>query len=188
MKLRILLICLAGAAAGLPAALAQVDVTVSAEIRLGRVLPPPPPEVVVVDEVGPPGPPPWAETHWYRRSHAYYYYPGCDVYYRPDDKVWFYLEGGTWRVAAQLPTNIRIDFGRSVSLTLETDRPYVYHEKVVRYYPANYFAKVRFKNAHDNRAVDRKEHPDRKPDKRDDDDDQDRGKSHGKGHGRGPKD
>lgn len=160
-----------------PAAPAQIDVGISAEIRLGRSAPPPPPEIIVVEEAGPPGPPPWvAEHRWYRRSYGYYYYPGYDVYYRPADRVWFYLDGGNWRFGARLPNNIRVDFGHAVSLKLETDRPYVYHQKVVTYYPPNYFAKVKFKNGHDNRRDDRHDRDDRGRD----DDRGDRGKGHGK--------
>lgn len=162
----------------LPAARAEINVDITADIRVGRALPPPPPEVVVVEQVGPPGPPPWARNHWYRRSHAYYYYPGCDVYYRPADRVWFYLDGGNWRIGAQLPTSIRVDFNRAVPLNLESDRPYVYHEKVVTYYPANYFTRVQVRDPHDNGRPDR--------DARDERDDRDHGK-HGKGHGKDKK-
>lgn len=134
-----------------PVARADVDVDISAEIRIGRALPPPPPEVVVVERVGPPGPPPWAKTRWYRRGHDYYYYPGCDVYYRPADRIWYYREGGIWRNGSRLPTTIRVDFGHAVSLRIEDDRPYVYHDKVVVYYPANYFTRVKVVPSHDRR-------------------------------------
>lgn len=167
------ILLLSVAAAGfLPAARADLDVGITAEIRLGRALPPPPPEVVVVEEIGPPGPPPWAARHWYRRNHAYYYYPGCDVYYRPADRVWFYLDGGAWRIGARLPGSIRVDFDHAVSLNIESDRPYIYHERVVTYYPSNYFSRVKIKSRHDNR----------RDDDRDDREDHDnRGKSRGKG-------
>jgi hypothetical protein len=168
MNPKTILLCLA-AAGLLPAARADLNVDITADIRLGRALPPPPPEVVVVEQVGPPGPPPWAKSHWYRRTHAYYYYPGSDVYYRPADRVWFYLDGGSWRIGAELPTRVRVDFGHAVPLTLESDRPYVYHEKVVAYYPANYFAKVRLKNEPDRRHVDHGDHDREGP-----------GKGHGK--------
>ncbi len=165
-----------------PAAWAGVDVDVFAEIRFGRALPPPPPEVIILERIGPPGPPPWAQSHWFRRSYAYYYYAGSDVYYRPGDRMWFYRDGGDWREARQLPPGIRVDFSHNVALTLATNRPYLYHEQVVAYYPANYFAKVKLKRDHDN-------HPDRElrgtPDARDvraEHDDKGRGKSKGKGN------
>jgi hypothetical protein len=147
---------------------ARADVTIAAEIRIGRALPPPPPEVVIVEQVGPPGPPPWAKRHWYRRNYAYYYYPEADVYFRPSDKTWFYLDGGNWRVGARLPDSIRIDFDRSVSLTLESDRPYVYHENVVTYYPRGYFSQVRIKERYDNRVDRREDRRDDRVDRRDD--------------------
>lgn len=139
-----LLISLLGVAL-IPVAHAGVDLSISADIRLGNVPPPPPPQVVVIEQIGPPGPPPWAPGHWYRRNRAYYYYPGCNVYYRPADRMWFYLEGSNWRAGVQLPSSISIDFGHSVSLTMETDRPYIHHERVVAYYPAGYFTKVKIK-------------------------------------------
>ena len=80
---------------------ANVDVSVAAEIRLGKIAPPPPPEVVIIEQAPPPGPPPWAPAHGFRRNRGYYYYPGCDVYYRPADRVWFYIEGGNWRSAVK---------------------------------------------------------------------------------------
>ncbi len=149
MNSKSILLVVLVAASVVPAARAGVAVDITANIRLGRALPPPPPEVVVVERIGPPGPPPWVRTHWYHRSYAYYYYPGADVYYRPADHVWFYLDGGAWRFGARLPDHIRLDFGRAVSLTLESDRPYLFHERVVAYYPPNYFSRVKFRSERD---------------------------------------
>lgn len=125
---------------------ANVDVSIFAEIRLGKSAPPPPPEVIVVESAPRRGPPPWAPAHGYRAKRGYYYYPGCNVYYRPDDRMWFYLEGDNWRVGAALPSHIRVDFNRSVSLEMDSDRPYSRHRDVAAYYPADYFARVRIKD------------------------------------------
>lgn len=147
-------------------ALASIDVSIAAEIRLGRVVAPPPPEVVVVEEpvVVHRGPPPWAPARFYHRHRAYYYYPGADVYYRPADRMWFYLDGREWRFGVSLPASVRVDFDRCVALTMETDRPYLFREQVRTYYPQEYFVtRVRVKEKHDNRD-------------RDHDDDHDRGK------------
>jgi hypothetical protein len=152
----------------LPSAYAGIDIGVTAEIRLGKALPPPPPEVVVVEEVGPPGPPPWAPGHVFRRNRTYYFYPECYVYYRPADRMWFYLEGTNWHAAATLPSHVTIDFGHSVSLTMETDRPYLYHQQVAARYPSGYFAKVKFRNHDDHHEANRSN----------------RGKGRGKGKGR----
>jgi hypothetical protein len=153
----ILFLALAVAGSLAPTVRAQ-HIDVGIDIRLGRALPPPPPEVIVTEQVGPPGPPPWAAEHrWYRHTYNYYFYPECDVYYCPDTRMWFYLDGRTWRAAARLPDFIRIDFGRSVSLRLDGDRPYLFHDRVVAYYPRNYFAKVRFKSDRDERRDDHRD-------------------------------
>ncbi len=92
------------------------------------------------------GPPAWAPAHGYRRKHSYYYYPGTDVYFRSEDRVWFYLDGGKWSFGASLPTSIRVDFDRAVSLSMGTDRPYQFHDDVKGHYPADYFVtKVKVK-------------------------------------------
>jgi len=174
MKPNLLLLLALGTA---PLVHAEIDLTISAQIRLGKALPPPPPEVIVVEQVAPPGPPPWAPAHGFRRSHTYYYYPAAHVYFRPVDRVWFYLEGREWRFGASLPAPVHIDFERSVSLTMESDRPHQFHEKVVAYYPDNYFeSKVRVKEKGG------------KPEKNDKDkvdhDDDSPGKSKGKGKGK----
>lgn len=139
MKTTWSLLLLAGALVLPAVARPEVSLDISAQIHLGHAVPPAPPEVVIVD-APPPGPPPWAPAHVFRRNRAYYYYPGCDVYYRPADRMWFYLEGSEWRVSVSLPSRISVDFGHSVSLTMETDRPYQYHQQVITYYPSGYFA------------------------------------------------
>jgi hypothetical protein len=176
MKTKLLVLFALGATL-VPVARA-IDVNISAEIRLGKAMPPPPPEVVIVEDSRPPGPPPWAPAHGFRRNHDYYYYPAADVYYRPADRTWFYLDGGDWRFGVNLPSSIHVDFDRSVSLSMETDRPFQFHEKVRTYYPRDYFVtKVRVKEKGGKPA---------KADKveRDHNDDRD----HDKGKGKGKKD
>lgn len=146
MKQPLLSLFLAIAIGGGTAGAADVDVSIFAQIRLGKAPPPPPPEVIVVESHDHHGPPPWAPAHGYRAKRGYYYYPGCNVYYRPDDHMWFYLEGDNWRLGASLPTHIHIDFNRSVSLEMDSDRPYVRHRDVAAYYPADYFARVRIRH------------------------------------------
>jgi hypothetical protein len=163
-----------------PGAFAQkIDLGISADIRLGRVAPPPPPEVVVVQGDHPSGPPPWSRGRFYQRSREYYYYPADDVYYRPSDHTWFYLEGRGWRSARSLPPGVRVDFDRSVMVTIPTDRPYEYHEKVRAYYPRDYFvSRVRIKER-DHRDDRRDDHrDDRRDDRRRDDDHRDDDRDH----------
>lgn len=159
----------------MPAFGAAMDLSIAAEIRLGKVAPPPPPAVVVVEEPVRKGPPPWAPAHGFRRNRAYYYYPGTHVYYRPADRMWIYLDGRDWRVGVSLPTTIRVDFERGVSLTMETDKPYEFHESIRTHYPSDYFeTKVRLKEPKGNSG---QNHPERHGA-------QERGKGKGKGKGK----
>ena len=141
---------------------ADVSGVLSVDIRIGKVLPPPPPEVVIVDAPAPPGPPPWAGHHWFTRERAYYYYPDAEVYYRPADHMWFYLDGGAWQAGASLPARIDFDLSHCVSLTLATSRPYLYHRQVVTFYARDYFHHVRIKGDHD----DAREHGNHDDDRR----------------------
>ncbi len=177
MKLiRILPVSLALAA--LPLLSGALDVSIAAEIHLGKMRPPPPPEVIVIEEPAHHGPPPWAPAHGFRRNRAYYYYPGTDVYFRPADRMWIYLDGRNWQVGVSLPTGIRVDFERGVALTMETDKPYEFHEQVRGRYPGNYFtAKVRVKEKGGK--------PGKVDHEKDQHDDPAHGKNPGKGKGKG---
>jgi len=139
--------CLLALSSGCAIATAgDIDVSIFAEIRLGKAPPPPPPEVIVVESGRHHGPPPWAPAHGRRAKQGYYYYPAGHVYFRPADRVWFYLEGDNWQVGASLPGHIHVDFNRSVSLEMDSDRPFLRHRDVVAFYPADYFAKVKIKH------------------------------------------
>lgn len=180
MKTKLILLTLTLAtlsAPGLRADLLNIDI--SGEIRLGRRPPPPPEVVVVVPDDGPRGPAPWERGRWYQHNRGYYYYPGADAYYRPDDHLWFYVERGQWRSARNLPDWVRVDFNRSITLSMATDRPYLFHQQVVTRYPGNYFeTRVRLKSEPrrdgDDRGRDRgkddrrRDNDDRKDDHRDD--------------------
>jgi hypothetical protein len=163
----------------LTTAYAQIDVN----IRLGHAAPPPPPDVVVIQPAGPAGPPPWSHGHWFHRSRAYYYYPESDVYYRPADHMWFYEDGNVWRTSPVLPARVRIDFGRCVTLHMETDRPYRYHRQVVTYYPPRYFyTRVRIKERPGRHDWDHHDHDDHQAwSHHDDDHNHDDHRDHGHG-------
>ncbi len=167
MNTKLALLLALGSTMLVPAFAADLDI----EIRLGRSAPPPPPEVIMIDQAGSRGPQSWTNTpsRWYHRSYDYYFYPEAGIYYRPSDRTWFYLEGRTWRSVRQLPPGLRVDFGRSVSLKLDSDRPYTYHDRVVASYPSSYFSHVKFKNDRDNRN-DRHDGPGKDNDRRDDKD------------------
>lgn len=95
--------------------------SVGVGVAIGGSAPPP-------TRVG--GPPPWAPAHGRRAKETvrYYYYPGAGVYYNVSTRSYFYLNGGSWQVAMSLPPSVVIDSGDYVSLTLDTDRPYLFYE------------------------------------------------------------
>jgi hypothetical protein len=162
MKTKIILLTLVLAAGAAPAARAEISLpplpNINLDIRLGRRQPPPPPAVVVVQEEPRRGPDRWEQRgRWNSRSHGYYYYPGGDVYYRQSDHVWFYMHRGQWRSSRNLPDGIHVDFNRSVTVNMYTDRPYTYHSQIVARYPSNYFGtRVRLRDD-DRRDHDRRD-------------------------------
>ena len=84
------------------------------------------------------GPPPHAPAHGYRAKHQYRYYPSSSVYYDTGRGLYFYLKGDNWEVGASLPGNFRVGLGDSVSIELDTDKPYLQHaEHVKKYHRGN---------------------------------------------------
>lgn len=79
-------------------------------------------------------PPPWAPAHGYRAKHRYVYYPQREIYYEPEARSWFWLDGGNWRVGASLPAIYQPFVSGGVSIELDTDRPYTEHRQVVAEY------------------------------------------------------
>ena len=80
------------------------------------------------------GPPSHAPAHGYRAKHSYRYYCNEKTYYDTDRNLYFYIDGGGWRIAASLPSHIKLsnDF---VTVELETDKPYEHYEEHAEKYP-----------------------------------------------------
>lgn len=81
------------------------------------------------------GPPAHAPAHGYRAKHYYRYYPSCSVYFDSGRKLYFYIKGDHWEVGVSLPDHLRVRLGDSVSIELETDKPYIHHAEHVKKYP-----------------------------------------------------
>ncbi len=81
------------------------------------------------------GPPAHAPAHGYRRKFQYRYYPSEQVYFDVGRSLYFYYEDGRWIASASLPGSIRLSMGDSVSVELDTDKPYEQHEKVRKQHP-----------------------------------------------------
>lgn len=88
------------------------------------------------------GPPPHAPAHGYRAKHQYRYYPDCSVYYDNQRKLYFYIDGDHWEMSVSLPSHLRVRLGGSVSIELDTDRPYIYHAEHVKKYPPGQLKKT----------------------------------------------
>jgi hypothetical protein len=80
------------------------------------------------------GPPSHAPAHGYRAKHQYRYYPSRSVYYDTGRGLYFYLKGDNWEVRASLPGSFRVGLGESVSIELDTDKPYIHHAEHVKKY------------------------------------------------------
>lgn len=75
------------------------------------------------------GPPDHAPAHGYRAKHMYQYYPAASVYRDTDTGMYFYLSGSNWQVGASLPDALKVKLGSSVSIELDTDKPYIYNNQ-----------------------------------------------------------
>jgi len=49
--------------------------------------------------------------------------------------MYFYLSDGAWHASVSLPASIRITVKDYVTLDMDTDRPYEYHNDVIKKYP-----------------------------------------------------
>lgn len=85
------------------------------------------------------GPPPHAPAYGYRAKHKYLYYPSNNVYKDTERGLYFYLKGDNWEVGASLPLPLKEGLGKSVSMELETDKPYIHHTEHVKRYPPSKF-------------------------------------------------
>jgi hypothetical protein len=83
-------------------------------------------------------PPPWAPAHGLRakqeRSYRYVYYPAQQVYFAPDQNVWFWMSGGSWQFGVNLPARYQVYATSGVPVVLATERPYREHVYVEEQY------------------------------------------------------
>jgi hypothetical protein len=99
------------------------------------------------------GPPAHAPAHGYQAKHQYQYryYPSRSVYYDTGRGLYFYLKGKNWEVGASLPSNLRVGLGDSVSIELNTDKPYIHHAEHVKKYPPGKMKKNKDKKKNKNK-------------------------------------
>jgi hypothetical protein len=83
----------------------------------------------------PSGPPAHAPAHGYRAKHHYRYYPREQVYFDPGRKVFFYLDGPNWRMAASLPRPQQVNLTYFVLIETNHEKPYLEFDKHKTKYP-----------------------------------------------------
>ncbi|WP_155304443.1 hypothetical protein [Desulfosarcina widdelii] len=88
------------------------------------------------------GPPSHAPAHGYRAKHQYEYYPSSSVYHDANRGLYFYLNGSNWQIAASLPHDLRVRLGSSVSIEMDTDKPYTYNDQHRKQYPPGQMKKM----------------------------------------------
>lgn len=81
------------------------------------------------------GPPSHAPAHGYRAKHNYHYYPSAQVYFDLSREVYFYLEGGAWKMSISLPDYLNVKIGDYVSIDMDTDKPYTRYAEHKKKYP-----------------------------------------------------
>ena len=81
------------------------------------------------------GPPQHAPAHGYRAKHRYHYYPNACVYFDISRKVYFYLEGGIWRMSISLPKSLSLRLGTHVAIEMDSDKPYDQFDLHKKKYP-----------------------------------------------------
>lgn len=88
------------------------------------------------------GPPAHAPAHGYRAKHQYEYFPSTSVYHDGQRGLYFYLNGSNWTVGASLPHDLRIRLGSSVSIEMDTDKPYIFNDQHRKQYPPGQMKKM----------------------------------------------
>jgi len=100
----------------------------------------PAPTVVKAEENGPPA---HAPARGYRAKHQYHYYPSASVYHDTSRGLYFYLGGSGWQIAASLPQDLRVRLGSSVSIEMDTDKPYIYNDQHKKQFPPGQMKKMK---------------------------------------------
>ena len=71
----------------------------------------------------------------HRKNYSYRYYPSCYVYYDIHRRLYYYLEGDTWKIFASLPRNLERQLGDYVQIETDSDKPYLDNDKHVKKFP-----------------------------------------------------
>ena len=81
------------------------------------------------------GPPSHAPAHGYRAKYQYRYYPAKKIYHDSKRGLYFYIKGDNWEVGASLPSHLKNNLGSSVTIEMDTNKPYIHNGKHIETYP-----------------------------------------------------
>lgn len=68
---------------------------------------------------------------------AYYYYPDAEVYYRPENKVYWWHDAGAWVSGPRPPSRIVLRDDRRLRVNLNASEPWRQHDTVLKQHPRN---------------------------------------------------
>jgi hypothetical protein len=102
------------------------------------------------------GPPPWGHG-----NHHYRYYPYDNIYFDEQQGVYFYLYNGGWQMSVSLPSYVQITVNDFVTLDMDTDKPYQYHNDVVKRYPPGQKKKDQYIDRNKSQNTDRSKSQDK---------------------------
>ena len=69
------------------------------------------------------------------KKYFYRYYPSCSVYYDAHKGLYYYLEDDDWMISTSLPSDLEEKLGDYVKIEMDSDRPYLDHDKHVKDFP-----------------------------------------------------
>lgn len=81
------------------------------------------------------GPPDHAPAHGRRAKYRYRYYPDVSVYFDAGRGLYFYLFSGSWKFSTRLPGDLSGRLGSSVFIEMDSDKPYIEHDRHKAKYP-----------------------------------------------------
>lgn len=65
-------------------------------------------------------------------GHRYDYFPEAQVYFDPARQLYFFRQANRWAAKATLPPEINVRIGPRVTVELDSERPYEFHDEVRR--------------------------------------------------------
>ena len=81
-------------------------------------------------------PPPWAPADRNHAKHVYKYYTSGNIYYDTGSGIYFYYRDGSWHKSEYIPAGLSHNIHSFVTINMDAERPYMYHDEVQKRYPA----------------------------------------------------